>query len=448
MSGLTYLVGVVIFAIGIMLSIALHELGHLLPAKRFGVRCTQYMIGFGPTLFSRRRGDTEYGVKAIPLGGYVRMIGMFAPRSAVRIGRTDPEGRGTGRWSALIEQARAQSLREAGDTPRDQYFYTKRPWQRFVIMLSGPAMNLVVALVLFVIILCGFGLPRPSTRIDVVSQCILPVNAPKDRTCTATDPLAPAAGAGLRPGDRITAVNGAPVDDWDRVRDLIRANGNRRITLQVRRGGQLLTVPVTPATTPVAVMKADGVTPQRNADGSIKTIQAGFLGVSPATERRRESLLVVPGQMGQVLWKTATVTVDLPRRIASTTSAAFGHGHRDPNGPVSIVGVGRFAGEIASAQDESVTDRFADLLTILASLNVMLFVLNMVPLLPLDGGHMAGVLWESLRRRVARLRSRVDPGPVDTVRALPLTYGVASLLIGMSALLIYADIVTPIHLGG
>jgi Zn-dependent protease len=161
----------------------------------------------------------------------------------------------------------------------------------------------------------------------------------------------------------------------------------------------------------------------------------------------------VPGIVGNLLGQTAGVIVRIPEKMVGVTQAAFGKGERDPTGPVSIVGVGRFAGEVASAKGGTFapidwSDRLAQLLSLIVSLNLALFVFNLIPLLPLDGGHIAGALWEGLRRQVARLRHRPDPGPVDVARALPLAYSVATVLVGMSVLLIYADIVRPIRLGG
>jgi membrane-associated protease RseP (regulator of RpoE activity) len=160
----------------------------------------------------------------------------------------------------------------------------------------------------------------------------------------------------------------------------------------------------------------------------------------------------VPGVVGEGVVKTAGVVLRIPEKMVGVAQAAFGGGERDVNGPVSVVGVTRFAGEVGATQGTAARpvtlgDKLAFWLGLLASLNLALFVFNLVPLLPLDGGHVAGALWEGLRRRLARLRNRPDPGPVDVARALPLAYGVATVLLGMSVLLIYADLVNPVRLG-
>ncbi len=443
---MAYLAGVLVIALGVAISIALHELGHLTPAKRFGVKCTQYMIGFGPTVWSFRRGETEYGLKAIPLGGYVRMVGMFPPRADGTV-RADT----TGRWSLMVEQARHQSAQESVDVPQDRLFYTKPVWQRLIIMLGGPTMNLIIAAVLLTGIQVWYGAPEQTPVLSSVSQCVLPPDAPASQQCTGADQVAPAAAAGLRPGDKVVAYGGKPISSWHDVQLAIRASANAATSIEVERNGQRLTLPVTPISAPRPVLDKNGDA-VLNADGSTKTTMAGFLGVTPTPDFVPQPITSVPGVLGGYLKQTAGVIFRIPEKMVGVAKAAFGGGERDPNGPVSIVGVGRFAGEVASAQSSAdvqitLTDRLVNLLQLIMSLNLALFVFNLIPLLPLDGGHVAGALWEGARRQFARLRRRPDPGPVDVARGLPIAYGVASLLIGMSVLLIYADIVRPIRVG-
>jgi membrane-associated protease RseP (regulator of RpoE activity) len=444
---MAYLLGVLVIAVGVAFSIALHEIGHLVPAKRFGVKCTQYMVGFGPTLWSRRGGETEYGVKAIPLGGYVRMIGMFPPKPGRPV-RADT----TGRWGLMIEQARRDAQREVGPEDADRLFYTRSVPKRLVIMLGGPVMNLLIAVVLLTVVVTGFGIASETPRLSMVYECVLPPDAPVDAACTSDNQAAPAAAAGLRPGDVIVAFDGKPVRTWDQVRAAIRVSGGRPVVLGVERNGERLNLPVTPVTTDRPRLDADGNT-VIGADGNPVLERVGFLGVTPTQELVPQPVTAVPGIVGNLLGQTAGVIVRIPEKMIGVTQAAFGRGERDPTGPVSIVGVGRFAGEVASAKGGTFapidwSDRLAQLLSLLVSLNLALFVFNLIPLLPLDGGHVAGALWEGLRRQVARLRHRPDPGPVDVARALPLAYSVATVLVGMSVLLIYADIVRPIRLGG
>jgi len=188
-------------------------------------------------------------------------------------------------------------------------------------------------------------------------------------------------------------------------------------------------------------------------DGKALTDRVGFMGFSPSAELVKQPLSAVPALVGDQVARTAGVVFRIPQKMAGIAKAAFGDGARDPNGPMSVVGVGRVAGEVADGQLSGVAgssgyDKFVVLISLIASLNLALFVFNLIPLLPLDGGHAAGALWEGLKRQVARLRGRPNPGYVDVAKALPVAYAVSVALIGMSVLLIYADVVNPIKLGG
>ncbi len=443
------IVWVVIFVVGLAASIALHEVGHLVPAKRFGVRVTQYMIGFGPTLWSRHRGETEYGVKAIPLGGYIRMIGMFPPKrgEVAGVGRSGSSGM----FNGIIEGARQQSMEEVRPGDERRTFYSLRVWQKLVVMLGGPTMNLVLGALLLGLVVTAFGIPQPTTTVGIVSRCVLPADAPLDTQCGADDPAAPAVAAGIEPGDVVLSVDRVATPTWDDVRTQIRAAGGDPIDFMVRRDGQQLTLTATPLVTDVLALDPAGE-PLLNADGTPRTTQAGFLGLSPATDLVPQPVTAVPGEVAGTVTGVAGVLLRLPQHLVRVAEAAFGAGERDPEGPVSVVGVGRLAGEIGSGQVPGIGDSLrlqtASVLGMLGGLNIALFVFNLIPLLPLDGGHAAGALLEGARKVWARLRSLPDPGPVDVAKALPLAYGVAIVLLGMSALLIYADIVRPISLTG
>jgi membrane-associated protease RseP (regulator of RpoE activity) len=466
-TALLYVLGVLFVAVGIALSIALHEIGHLVPAKRFGVKVTQYMVGFGPTLWSRRRGETEYGVKWIPLGGYIRMIGMFPPKpgddpTMVRATSTGRLGvlvdqavqarvRRRNRGPGLAEQARQQSLEEIQPGDEQRVFYRLSAPRKVVVMLGGPFMNLLIAAVLITIIVVGFGTAQQTTKLGSVSKCLLAVDAPATATCQASDQPAPAAAAGLKPGEVITSFDGRQVRSWEQARQLIRASGDRAVVLGVRSpDGRTREVPVRPVTADRPRVDDEGQI-LTGADGRPLTDRVGFLGVSPATELVPQSPAAVPGVLWKQLSGTAGVVLRIPQKMVGVAKAAFGSGERDPNGPISVVGAGRFAGEIASVDvgaGYGPRERLADLTSVVAALNLALFVFNLIPLLPLDGGHVAGALWEGLRRSWSRLRRRPDPGPADVARLLPVAYAVSGLLVVMSVLLIYADIVRPIRLGG
>ena len=446
-----YFLGVLFLALGVSVSIALHEVGHLLPAKRFGVKVTQYMVGFGPTVWSRRRGETEYGLKAVPLGGYIRMIGMFPPKPGA-----DPSilrGSSTGRFSQLMDQARAESMEQVKPGDEDRVFYKLSTPRKLVVMLGGPTMNLVIAVVLLTGIFTLYGIGELTSRVSAVSQCVqtVPAKAAAQATCSPSDPRAPANVAGIRPGDKLISLAGQPVTSWEDVRSLTRPNGGKTIDVVVERDGRRLPLKVTPILTDVPRVDADG-RPVVGPNGQMLTDRVGFLGLSGSWGIVKQPLVAVPALIGDQIARTASVVLRIPEKMVGIAKAAFGDGARDPEGPMSVVGVGRVAGEVADGQLATVADsgssKFVVLLSLVASLNLALWVFNLIPLLPLDGGHAAGALWEGLKRQVARVLHRPAPGYVDVAKALPLAYVVSIALVGMSALLIYADVVNPIKIGG
>lgn len=443
MDAAQYLVGVVILATAVAVSIGLHEVGHMLPAKKFGVRVTEYMIGFGPTLWSTRRGETEYGIKALPLGGYIRMIGMFPPRDGNGV-----QGTSTGLFSSMIENARSMEAetREPGDENRS--FYRLRVWQKLTVMLGGPVVNLIIGAVLLSALVLTIGNPSsavPTTTVGTVYECVVPVGSGKT-TCEPDDAPSPAAAAGLQPGDEIVSVGGRTLMGWEELREIIRESAGQPVVLGVQRGEEDLKLTLTPALT--AVPKVDGDQVARNDDGTIATEEVGFAGLTPRRDAQPGDLGEAAVFVGSTLYQTGHAILGLPQRLVDVAQAAFSSAPRDPNGPMGIVGLGRISGEVSSIDEFTMEDRIAMMLGLVGSLNIFLFVFNLIPLLPFDGGHVAGALWEGLRRFVAKLRGAEDPGPVDVAKGLPVAYAMASVLLVMSALLLYADLVKPITLRG
>lgn len=436
---MAYLVGVVIAVVVLLASIALHEVGHMVPAKRFGVRVSHYFVGFGPTLWSRTRGETEYGLKAIPLGGFVRLVGMYPPAASVG---NPPARSWVGRLAQDAREASAEEIRPGED---GRAFYRLSTPKKLVVMLGGPVMNLLIAFVLMAVVMLGMGLPTATTTLGTVSQCVIPADDDPTRACTDADPAAPGAAAGLRPGDEVVSYDGTPVESWDQLTDLIRASGGEATPIVVERAGEQVELTVTPVTAERPVYDEDGYAVVDD-DGQLVTEPAGFLGVTAVEAREATPVLEVPQVVAERTWLTMSVVATLPARMVDLVETTFGDQERGTDSVVGIVGVGRFAGEIASMQGEGIdwSLKLAGLLEMLAGLNLALFVFNLIPLPPLDGGHVAAALWEGGRRQVARLRGRPRPGPFDTARLVPLAYGVFVVLGAMGLLLVYADLVNPV----
>ncbi len=437
------ILGIVLFVLLIGASIALHEIGHLVPAKKFGVRVTDYMVGFGPTIWSKVRGETRYGIKAIPVGGYIRMIGMLPP------GKDDPEGTArtmnTGRFAAMVAAAREQSLEEIRPGDENRVFYKLPVHKRLIIMLGGPFMNLLLAILLFGVVLVGIGLPQPTTAVNSVVPCTPTVEQPTGETlpsgaCPAGTVPTPAAEAGLLPDDVIVSVGPIASNSWDDLTEWIRANPGRSTQVVVERdGGQVVL--------PLVVADVERPVYDENGEPTAVSEQVGFLGVSPQFEYTPESVTAVPGYMWDLTYRSAAALVSLPVRVFELIDETLiGGGERSLDSPVSVVGASRLGGEIA-AMEQPVTSKVATFLGLAASLNLFLFLFNLLPVLPLDGGHAAGAIYEGLRRTVARVRGKPDPGPVDTAKLLPVAYVVAAVLIGVGVIVIWADLVKPITLG-
>ena len=480
---LLYILGILIILVGLAVSIGLHEIGHLVPAKLFGVKVTQYMVGFGKTLWSRRRGETEYGVKAIPLGGYVAMTGMYPPQkpgeaprasttgflnSVVQEGAPERLGGAQARATTietdpaqlavpgepeirrgvagLVDDARLASAETIAEGEDHRTFYRLPVWKKIVIMAGGPLMNLVLAFVFFTIVLVGFGIPQNSTTLGSLNTCLIPASSTAT-SCAADDPEAPAAAAGLEPGDRILAVDGQQIDSWEQFRGIISDSPGATLGVRIERDGATRTVELTPVANERVVAGPDGRA-ATGSDGEVQTETVGMIGATPASEVVPQPITEVPAFVGENVSQVAGIVLRLPQRMVDTWNAAFGTEARDPNGPISVVGVGRMAGEIVSLDEAPVAARAQTMFGLLGSLNVALFVFNLIPLMPLDGGHIAGALYEGAKRGIAKLRGKPDPGPIDTAKMVPVTFAVVIVLGAMSLLLIYADIVKPVSLFG
>lgn len=442
------------FAVGLLFSIGFHEAGHFYWARRFGMRVPQFMVGFGPTIWSRTRGETEYGIKAVPLGGYIRIVGMIPPAE-------EGESKRATRMRSFIAEVRGQALNDVLPSDGGRVFYAKPWWQRVIVMFAGPFHNLVLAVVFFTVTLTAIGTNVITTQIDAVPACVLPAGAEtagEDDACStpitaqgqecaagsegcALPQRSPAAEAGLRPGDTIVEIGGTPVEptdyaSWTTVQETIRTSPGEPLDLVVERDGQRRQLTVTPIPNTVYVEA-----------GSDETATAGYLGVSPVLGFARQDIGDLPGYFGMIVSNSIERLVEIPEKIPQLFRAAFLGEERDRNGPIGVVGVGRISGEAFALPDFTGMEKLSFFLSLLASVNLVLFLFNLLPIYPLDGGHIAGALYEKARSSVARVRGRPDPGPFDIARLMPVAYAVAGLFIGLSLLLLVADIVNPITLG-
>ncbi|MGS0684153.1 M50 family metallopeptidase [Nakamurella sp. GG22] len=436
-------IGIVLFVLALLFSIAWHELGHLTFAKLFNVRTTQYMIGFGRTLWSKQVGETEYGVKAVPLGGYIRMIGMVPPGPDGRQKISTTAMGAAGMVRNIVEETRAGDRSQVTAADEGRQFYQLHPAKRIVVMAAGPLMNLILAVGIFGILLVGIGVPTQSTTVSTVSQCVIPAAAAgtaQRSECTPSDPQTPAALAGLLPGDTIVGFNGTPVTSWGQLTDLIRASAGQTVQLQYVRNGQQVTaaVPIVQTQRPVI----------DDAGQQIGIAPAGFLGISVTAPYVQQSVGAGIGRTGDFIAAAAKAVVAIPARIPALWDSIFSGTDRDINSPVGIVGAGRIGGEILESDSTSTTDKWVLFLNLVAGFNMSLFLLNMLPLLPLDGGHILGAMIEWVRKGWASVRRKPDPGPFDVAKLMPVAYVVALLFIGLTALTLIADVVNPVKLFG
>lgn len=422
----TIVFGLVFFGL-LMASVALHEVGHLVPGKLFGVRVPQYFVGFGRTLWSTRRGETEYGIKLFPLGGFVRLLGMYPP--------TRP-GAGRTRLQRFADDARSYEWEEItpADVEHGRLFYQKKTHQKLIIMAGGITMNLLLAFLLFWGVIGLHGTWREQTVVRGIQQCVI-TEQRDDMTCRPSDPLTPAAAAGLTAGDRILSLNGHPIGDYAQLTALIRANLDGPATLVVERDGRQVTLPT--VNTRVANVR-DSLDPS-------KVVPAGWLGVVPTMEKEYGGPVEVVRDMARMATQSLVTLVQFPVKVWNVGVDMVTGQPRDPYGPISIFGASSIAGQ-AAVQDEPIADRAAMFASLLGSINLFLALFNLIPLPPLDGGHILGAVWEWLRRTFARMTGRPDPGPVDTAKMVPVAYAVGGFLLLCGIVLIVADIVSPVKI--
>jgi membrane-associated protease RseP (regulator of RpoE activity) len=401
------LVGIGIFIVGLIFSIALHEMGHMIPAKRFGAMVPEFMVGFGPILWSREVGSTKYGFRAIPLGGFVRILGMYPPASNDRVD--------VGPFAAAVSAARIASAREVEEN-KAKAFWQLSGSKRIIVMLGGPLMNLFLGVILATIAISGIGIESATTRLESVKIC--------STTSCSVKEEGPAALSGVVKGDQLVRIDKFEIKEWEDVTAALSTLKYKDIvTVHVIRSGVLLEKKV-----------ELGVNP--NGSGA-------FLGVGPETELRRAEAKELGKILSSFIGATLMGVASFPTRVIEIFGGALGE-NRGPSSPVGVIGVARIGGEF-TASGESAAEVTVSILLLLAGLNLSLFAFNLIPLLPLDGGHVAGVMYEVVRNRIRSIRG-VNTQPVDVARMLPITYGIALLLISLSLLLAFSDLVNPVKL--
>jgi membrane-associated protease RseP (regulator of RpoE activity) len=370
---LAYIAGIVLFALGVCLSLALHEAGHMLTARAFGMKVRRFFVGYGPKVFSFRRGGTEYGLKAIPLGGFCDIAGMTT----------------------------------LDDRPGDRPMFQFKTWQRTVVMATGPLTHFVLGFLILYTMAATMGLPNTTGK---------PV----------LDSVAGGAAetAGIRPGDTVLSVAGTQTPTWTEVVGTVRKQSGPT-AIEVRRGDENLRFTVN--------------IPQVNREG---IGQVGTIGATVSREFHYGPIEAIGGAgafTGQMFAQTWHKLIEFPQRVPALVSAIFG-GERDPNTPISVVGASRLGGEAVEAGLWSI------FVLMLAGLNFFLGVFNLLPLLPLDGGHIVVNWYERVRDSIRKLRGRAALGPVNYERLATVTLVLVMIGGALVTLTITADIVNPIRL--
>jgi membrane-associated protease RseP (regulator of RpoE activity) len=417
---MAYTVGIVLFAVGILFAVCLHEAGHMGTAKAFGMKVTRYFVGFGPTLWSFRRGETEYGVKALPFGGFVKIVGMTPQDDDV----------------------------EPGDEPRAMWRFPV--WKRTVVMVAGSVTHFVLAFVVLWVMFVFVGIPSRDkvddapAKVATAYSCTQVTweldasgNAPK--LCGNQDPKSPAAQAGLRPGDVITAINGETLATFGMMRDRVRELGDTDATITFTRDGKRHTAKV-------HIYAADRIKDDAKVTsyaevGPEHLEHVGMLGVIPEMPRVTvgpvQGVAVATDYMGLMVKMTFQSLGQLPAKVPNLISALAGE-ERDPESPVSVIGASRIGGELTERRD------WTNLLGMYAVLNLFFGLFNLFPLLPMDGGHIAISWFERVRSWLYARLGRADPGRVDYYKLTPVTLAVVAVLAVFVLLTGTADIINPV----
>ena len=392
--------GWLIFLVALLVSVMLHETGHFVAAKRFGMKATRYFVGFGPTLWSTRRGETEYGIKAFPVGGFVKIEGMTS------LDDVEPE-----------------------DEPRS--FRRAPGWQRLIVLAAGSFMHFVIAAVLIFGLALSIGVENDNTtKLGTVATCV-PTNEQaltSGAACTSGAAKSPAVIAGLKVGDQVTGFNGAPVSNWTQLsNEILKVKPGTPVSLTVERDGHSLTLHTALAQVP--------------GHGS-------YFGIAPTTVFQRQNPVDAVKYVGTGFSQVVTGSVSALAHLPAAVPQLFAKDRSSTaaGNVSSVVGAARETGQ-AVAANVGWEYKVSFVLLLIASLNIFVGVFNLLPLLPMDGGHVAVVIWERIKALFARLRRKPDPGMVDYRKLVPVSFSIFLVLVVFGVMLILADIVNPVSIG-
>ncbi|MET0456240.1 MAG: M50 family metallopeptidase [Mycobacterium sp.] len=404
-----FVLGIVLFALAILVSVALHECGHMWVARATGMKVRRYFVGFGPTLWSTKRpnrlGYTEYGVKALPLGGFCDIAGMT-------------------------------SVEELTPDERPYAMFRQKVWKRVAVLFAGPAMNFVIGLVLLYGIAVIWGLPNlhpPTTAVVGETSCVKS-EVTKGTLGDCTGP-GPAALAGIKAGDTVVKVGGTDVATFEEMVAAVRKlDGPTPFVVQRTENGQSTDLTFVVDPTKAQRFTADGDQPSQVGAVGIAAAQYGPTQYNP--------LSAVPGTVafsGDLMVELGKSLAKIPTKIGALWHS-IGGGERDPETPISVVGASIIGGDTVDA------GLWVAFWFFLAQLNFVLGAINLVPLLPFDGGHIAIAVFEKIRNMIRSARGKVAAAPVNYLKLMPATYVVLIVVVGYMLLTVTADLVNPIRL--
>ncbi len=425
---LLYIVGILVMVLGLAISIGLHEFGHLIPAKLFGVKVPHWAIGFGPRLWKKKIGETEYSVRLIPLGGFISMIGMYPPENPAK-----PDA--NRRFGSLIAQSREAHSEHMVEGDESRTLWSKPAWQRIIIMLGGPTVNLVLGLLLISIALSGIGSWTQGTKVEGVIECQEQMINSKD-SCVPESVRTPAYLAGLRSGDVVLSVDGKAVETAAPLLEKLTSKPLVSHVVVVERDGMEKTL---------SIFTAEASLPTLDESGNIVNVVRPYIGVRMEYERMAMPLGESLGYGLDSVGQTFGFIAQFPQQVYSSVSSLFTGEERGGNSAISVVGIGQVAGEVSSSGADPLDKVFSNMMLI-GSLNIALFAFNMIPLPPLDGGHVAGGIYEYLKRGAYRLAGKKDPGRIDTALMAPIAQFMFLALLLAGVMMIVVDFVNPVQL--